>query len=192
MQASAPVPGGNSTRFGQGDLAHLAAPHFVNTMKDCTVLATRLSQSGIATRHRQCQTQRKLPWVSRTLSRLIAMLSSLKRPLTRRLICPHRSSISGLAVPSVKARHWPKTLTMPPGSPTDYASFFSLPTISLPSSHQRFSADPGKHSASQARHGLVRLFSGLKQPANEHVTGRLGAPWFLSTPRYLAWSCTVA
>jgi hypothetical protein len=192
MQASAPVWA--ATRHVSDKRTwHIQQPLiFINTIKDCTILSTRLNQSGITTSHGQCKIRQELPGVLRTLSRLIAILASLEGPLTRRLICPHRLSISGLVVPYVEARHWPESPKMLPYSPADYASFFGLPAISLPSSHHRLGADPGKCSASQAQHGLVCSFRGWKQSANKHVTELLGTAWFLSTPRYPEWSCIAA
>jgi len=100
----------------------------INTIKDCiTILATRVDRLNLlagADDTMNFMAPETSQHENTTLSRLIAILASPGRPLTRRLICP---SSSGLAAPLVQAQHWLQSLIMPPRQSKECASLFNNP-----------------------------------------------------------------
>ena len=127
MQASAPVPGGNSTRFGQGGLAPfvssiLSTPQTIARCLHLSRTNPKAQLPPAATGHYSVRR------VFRTPNRLITTLAYVEGPLTRRLICPHRPSVPlGTGRTELKTRDWPQILTLPSlPPPADCASSFGL------------------------------------------------------------------
>ncbi|KAH8624909.1 hypothetical protein IG631_20374 [Alternaria alternata] len=127
MQASAPVPGGNSTRFGQGGLAPfvssiLSTPQTIARCLHLSRTNPKAQLPPVAIGHYSVRR------VFRTPNRLITTLAYVEGPLTRRLICPHRPSVPlGTGRTELKTRDWPQILTLPSlPPPADCASSFGL------------------------------------------------------------------